>query len=152
MKGLKHLVECHCVLPQFRNKKQNSYHKFVVFSIIDNADSVIPKQSICNNCGVIHNVYDIGKSEILSGQELGAVMQIKDIKLMIPSSLSEVLISYDCDISVWEHALFVLQNSTYPERIVLNRKSEDDIISGKILNIDGPNKYQIIPYSTRVTT
>ena len=91
MKGLKHLVECHCVLPQYRNKKDTSYHQFVVFSIIDNADSVIPKHAACNNCGVIHNIYDIGKSEIQAGQETGAVMQREDIKLMMPKSLSDVL-------------------------------------------------------------
>jgi hypothetical protein len=151
MKGLKHLVECHCVLPQFRNKKDPSYHQFVVFSIIDDADSVIPKHNVCNNCGVIHNVYDIGKSEIQVGQETGAILQREDIKLMMPKSLSDVLESYDCDISIWEHVLFVLQNSNYPEKIILNRKIDNDIVSGKILNINGPSKYQIQPYSMRVT-
>ena len=41
MAGIKHLIECHCMLPQYRNKKDRQYHKFVVFSIIDNADCVI---------------------------------------------------------------------------------------------------------------
>ena len=123
---------------------------FVVFSIIDNADSVIPKHAACNNCGVIHNVYDIGKSEIFSGQEAGAVLQKEDISLMIPDSLSSVLVSYDCDIPIWEHVLFVLQNGNYPEKIVLNRNVDNDIVSGKILNINGPNRYQIQPYSMRV--
>jgi len=152
MKGLKHLIECHCMLPQYRNKANPSYHQFVVFSVIDKGDSVIPKHSICNNCGVVHNVYDIGKSEILAGQETGAVMQKEDIKLMIPSSLSDILASYDCDISTWEHVLFIIQNSNYPEKITLNRNIDEGIVSGKILNLDGPNRYIIQPYSARLTT
>ena len=151
MKGLKHLVECHCVLPQFRNKKERPYHKFVVFSVIDKADGVIPKHAVCNNCGVIHNVYDIGKSEILVGQESGAIIQKEDIELMIPTSISNVLKSYDCDISVWEHVLFVMQNSIFPEKIILSRDVDGEIISGKILTIEEINKYQIKPYSMRTS-
>ena len=151
MRGLKHLVECHCVLPQFRNKKERPYHKFVVFSVIDQADGVIPKHAVCNNCGVIHNVYDIGKSEILVGQETGATIQKEDIELMIPTSISNVLKSYDCDISVWEHALFVMQNSIFPENIILSRTVDGEVTSGKILTIEDINKYQIKPYSMRTS-
>lgn len=152
MKGLKHLVECHCVLPQFRNKKERPYHKFVVFSIIDDADGVIAKHAACNNCGVIHNVYDIGKSEILVGQESGAIIQKEDIGLMIPSSISNVLKSYDCDISVWEHVLFIMQNETFPQEVILSRDTDEGIVSGKILLIEKINKYQIRPYSMRTST
>lgn len=151
MKGLKHLIECHCILPQFRNSKERKYHKFIAFSIIDDADGVIPKHAACNNCGVIHNVFDIGKSEILAGVEAGAVIQKEDISLMIPTSLTQVLESYDCDISVWEHALFVLQNEKYPEEIVISRKTDEDIVSGKILLIENVNKFQIRPYSMRTS-
>ena len=85
MKGLKHLIECHCVLPQFRKRENPPYHKFVVFSLIDDSDTAIPKHARCNNCGVIHNVIDICKSEILPGQEVGAVMTKKDCGMMLPS-------------------------------------------------------------------
>ena len=74
------MVECHCVLPQYRNRKEVVYHSFVVFSIIDEAGTVIPKHATCNNCGVIHNVRDICKSEIIPGREIGAVIEIDDIK------------------------------------------------------------------------
>ena len=151
MKGLKHLIECHCILPQFRNSKDRSYHKFVVFSTIDDADGVIPKHAACNNCGVIHNVYDIGKSEILTGIETGAIIQKEDISLMIPSSLCQVLESYSCDISVWEHVLFVIHNEKYPEKIVLSRNVDEDIVSGKLLLIETTNKFEIRPYSMRTS-
>ena len=64
MQGFKHLVQCHCILPQYRKMKDPVFHKFVVFSTIDKKDNVEPKNVQCNNCGVIHKVFDICKSEI----------------------------------------------------------------------------------------
>tara|TARA_A100001015_G_scaffold260012_1_gene304384 strand:+ start:3169 stop:3627 length:459 start_codon:yes stop_codon:yes gene_type:complete len=150
MQGYKHIVECHCILPQFRNIKNPPWHKFVVFSVIDEGDTVVPKHAQCNNCGVVHNVFDIGKSEILAGQELGAVIQKEDIALMLPSSLKNMLISYGCDVATWENVLFVLQNSKFPCNIILDKKEENGLISGKLLEMADHGKYVIKPYSSRV--
>ena len=150
MQGLKHIIECHCVLPQYKNNPNPVWHKFVVFSIIDNSDTVIPKHAKCNNCGVVHNVIDIGKSEVLSGQELGAVMQKEDIQIMLPDSLKNILISYDCDVATWEHVLFVLQNSKFPSNIVISRDEENGIVSGKILEMATHGSYTIKPFSGRI--
>lgn len=152
MEGYKHIVECHCILPQFKSRKDATWHKFVVFSIIDDGDTVIPKHAKCNNCGVIHNVFDIGKSEVLPGQESGAVMKIDDIKIMMPDSLSRVLVSYNCDVATWEQVLFVLQNNKFPSNITVDRKEEDGIISGKILEMKNYNSYSVKPYSGKVET
>ena len=150
MKGYKHIVECHCILPQFRNRDNAPWHKFIVFSIIDEGDTVVPKHAKCNNCGVVHNVFDIGKSEVLQGQETGAVMEIEDVKMMMPDSVSRMLVTYNCDVATWENALFVLQNNKFPSSIVLERKEESGIISGKILDMKGYNMYSIRPYSGKV--
>jgi len=147
---IKHLVECHCKLPQYRNKQSAPYHQFVVFSIIDQSGTVVPKHAVCNNCGVVHNIFDIAKSEILLGQELGAVMSEEDVGLMLPDSLKNILISYKCDIATWEHVLFVLQNNNYPENIIINREVEGDIVSGKMLKMASQGNYQIIPFSRKV--
>lgn len=152
MQGYKHIVECHCILPQFRTAKNPPWHKFVVFSIIDDSDTTIPKHARCNNCGVIHNVYDIGKSEILSGQEAGAVMEKEDIQLMLPTSLSNILVSYNCDVATWENTLFVLQNAKFPCNITLEKKEENGIISGKMLEMLKHGNYTIKPYSGRIET
>ena len=146
----KHIIACHCILPQFRNNPQQIYHKFVVFSIIDEGDSVIPKHAKCNNCGIIHNVVDIGRSEILIGQEEGAVITKEDISLMVPISLKNILDNYDCDISTWEHAQFILQNSKYPSELILTRTEESGIVSGKILVFEEAGKFQIKPYSMKL--
>ncbi len=149
MTGIKHMVECHCVLPQFRNRPSPPFHKFVVFSTIDDGDTVIEKHAKCNNCGVVHNVYDISKSHILSGQEEGAVMEISDFELMMPKSLANILQNYSCDLPTWENVLFNIQNDVWNSKIVLSKKSEDGITSGRILKMIAPGNYQIQPYSAK---
>ena len=151
MEGIKHLIECHCKLPQYAKSIDGPYHQFVVFSIIDDSNTVIPKHVACNNCGVIHKVYDIGKSELMAGQETGAVMTIEDVALMLPESIKNVLISYKCDISCWENVLFVFQNEKFPSDIVVDRKLEDDIVSGKILSITNYGQYTIKPFSRKIS-
>jgi hypothetical protein len=149
MECIKHVIECHCILPQYKTNPTPVWHKFVVFSIIDDADCVVPKHARCNNCGVVHNVIDIGKSEVLSGQEVGAVMDKDDIAMMLPESLKNILISYNCDVATWEHVLFVLQNSKFPSNIVVSRTEESGITTGKLLTMQSHGSYQIKPYSTR---
>ena len=63
---VKHLVECHCVLPQYRNRQELVYHKFTVFSLLED-DSVVEKLVRCNNCDAVHRVFDVCKSEIFIG-------------------------------------------------------------------------------------
>ena len=110
MEGIKHLVECQCVLPQFRNASPPVYHKFVVFSVVNDADSVVNKVAQCNNCGILHKVFEIGKSEILTGDEDGdsSVLTKEDIKMMLPSSVSNVLENYSADLSTWEQCLSLI--------------------------------------------
>ncbi len=152
MKGLKHLIECHCVLPQFRRQKNPPYHSFTAFSLIDDSDTVIPKHAKCNNCGVIHNVVDICKSEILMAQEVGAVMEIEDCKLMLPSGISQVLETYDCETPDWEHALYILQNEKWGEFIIVNREeTEVGDLAGKVLKFIGAGQYRLEPFLQKRT-
>ena len=151
MEGIKHIIECHCVLPQYRQSKQIVYHKFVVFSIIDESGTPIEKHAKCNNCGVIHNVIDICKSEICTGLENGAVMEKEDISLLLPKSVCNILESYDCDTPTYEQTLFVLQNEKYDTHIILQRKEENFNISGKLLKIHKRGKYTIEPYAYKET-
>jgi len=152
MKGIKHLVECHCVLPQYRKQKDPPYHKFVVFSILDDADTAVPKHAACNNCGVIHNVTDVCKSEILLGQEVGAVMTIEDCGMMLPSSVKQMLETYECEVPDWEHALFILQNEKWDDFIIMKREqTEIDDLTGKILRFSGPGKYRLEPFLQKRT-
>lgn len=149
MQGIKHVVECHCVLPQYQ-KAGKPYHQFVVFSILDDSDTCIPKHASCNNCGVIHNVIDICKSEILPGQETGAVMEISDAKLMLPTSLGNILESYNCEIHTWEHVLFLFENQMWDTKVILTKETtEIGDVSGKLLHLRGPGQYRLEPYIYR---
>ena len=122
MQGLKHLVQCHCILPQYRKMKDPVFHKFVVFSTIDNNDNVEPKNVQCNNCGVIHKVFDICKSEILhSKEDLKTLISKKDIQMMLPNKLSEILDSYDVDLPTWEQAHFIIKNKLWNSQILTQK-------------------------------
>lgn len=142
--GLKHLVQCHCILPQYRNMKDPVFHKFVVFSEIDKDDHVDEKNVQCNNCGVIHRVYDICKSEIVhSKEEMKTLVNIKDIKLMLPPRLADILESYDVDLPTWEKASFVIRNKVWGEQIFLNRDDADNIETAKVLKIIDRDDYVV---------
>jgi hypothetical protein len=118
-------------------------HSFVVFSIIDEDGNVIEKNAQCNNCGIIHRVYDLCKSEILSKEKIGTILTEKDITLMIPSSLSELLLNYSCDISTWEQVHFIITNEKWGESVILSKEYSDGIYSGKRLTINGITQMKI---------
>ena len=69
---------------------------------------------------------------------------------MLPESLKNILNSYNCDVADWEHVLFVLQNNKFPEDIIIDRKIENDVVSGKVLLITGHGKYKIQPFSRKI--
>ncbi len=116
---IKHLIECQCILKIFQNKTKPVYHKFIVFSIIDEQDEFIEKFVECNNCGLIHRVFDINKSEPIYGKEtvVGLISKIEDIKFNLNNNekyknivniLESNLIK---DIVIWEHVEFLYENN-----------------------------------------
>src|SRR5690606_5043392 len=140
---LKHLVECTCILPQFQNRKQLIYHKFPVFSIIDEQDKVEEKIVICPNCRICHKVYEIGKSELLKGENLSSLRNIKDIKAGIPQNILNVIESYDCDITTYEEIEFILENELWNKEILLSKEKIENEIIGKILIIKNYNLVKV---------
>jgi len=65
----KHLIECQCTLSIFKNKNTLIYHKIPVVNFYDDNEDLMEKYIICDNCGVVHRVYEIFKSEIKWGME-----------------------------------------------------------------------------------
>lgn len=146
-RGVKHLIECHCVLPQYRTRPDPIYHRFVVFSEVD-GDDVVPKYAQCNNCGVIHRISDISKSEILMGNdESVSIVSINDIKLSIPQNIVSVLESYAVDLTTWEHVLFIFENKQWGSHVILTAESKNERTEGKLLRFSGPGLIKIEPYS-----
>ena len=149
MYGIKHTIECQCILPQYKKRKDPPYHKFVVFSIVDKSDNVIEKFAQCNNCGIVHRVYDLCKSEIASGHEsLSSLPTKEDFSLMLPSSVIDILNSYDCEIYNWEHVAFIINEELIGEKIVLSKDEIEGKVQGKSLSYKGGGKFAIEPFTT----
>ena len=147
MNGQQHLIQCHCMLPQYRGRKDPVFHKFIVFSVIDDSDTVIPKYTQCNNCGAVHKVYDICKSEMIVGRdELNTVTTIDDIRRGLPTDLRDVLTSYNCELHTWEHVLFIYLNEHWGQTVVLTRDTINNEVQGKILRINGQDEILIENY------
>ena len=142
--GIKHLIECHCILPQYRGRSNPVFHKFVVFSVIDASDTCIPKFVQCNNCSAVHKVYDICKSEVSPGKdELKTVVKIDELKLGLHSDVKEFLEAYDCDLATWEMVKFVISHEKWGTSVVMTRDSIDESIQGKALVIHSKDSFGI---------
>jgi len=147
--GIKHNIQCLCVLPQFRNRRNPPNHEFIVFSILDGSDVMEEKYSQCNNCGVIHRIIDLCKSEVATNRAEISLLTEKDIRLMLPTPVSEVLENYQCDLPTWENALFIINEQKWDEFIVLEKNTIDDGFEGKLLRFKPNNRYIIEPFIDR---
>jgi len=116
----------------------------MVFSIIDDSDTVVPKYAQCNNCGVVHKIIDICKSEILVGRdEIRSLCTIDDISLVIPEDIREVLKSYKVELPIWEQVQFILKHKKWGEQVILSKENLEDETQGKMLVIEGLDQGQI---------
>lgn len=141
MQGIKHLIQCKCILPQF--KTQQIFHKFVVFSIIDN-DKVEKKLVQCNNCAAVHKVTEICKSEIINKKDnLRGVMSIDDYKINLPNNVSSLLESLNCQLHVWEEINFVIKHKKWGSKIIITHEAYDDYTCGKYIIINSKNDFEI---------
>tara|TARA_Y100001938_G_C8082634_1_gene430087 strand:- start:546 stop:923 length:378 start_codon:yes stop_codon:yes gene_type:complete len=119
-----------------------------VFSIIDNSDTVIVKYAECNNCGAAHKVYDICKSEILTGRdEVRSQLTREDFKFSLSSDLYELLCHYEKELPDFEMAQYIVDNDLWDTTIVLSREEMDDQVQGKLLRFVSKEKFRIESYT-----
>ena len=140
-----HLVECQCILPIYKNKTKPLYHKFKVFSVLEN-DELEEKYVICNNCGILHKVSEVNQSEILWGleEEKSMVTTIDDIKFNINESFPKIVQLFEekeVDITMWEKFNFIIEENI-SDTIVISKSENKDKIIYKIVEIDN-NKTKI---------
>lgn len=136
MRGQRHLIQCRCVLQQYKNLPNPIKHQFMVFSTIDDNDSVIQKFAQCNNCGLVHKITDICKSEIISGKEQSnSIVSVEDIKLSLPPNLSAILERSNVDLSTWELAQFIIETKRWGEFVILGVEEESGVKQGKYVRI-----------------
>ena len=135
-------------MPQFKNLPEPPVHQFIVFSIVDDSDVVKSKFSQCNNCGVIHKVVDICKSEIIQNREsMGSLINIDDIKPSLPQNLVAILESNGADLATWEASQFIFENEKWGEFVVLNSDAESGLRQGKYVQIIGKNLFKVGTFS-----
>lgn len=151
MNGLKHIIECHCILPQYRDRKNPIYHKFVAFSVIDTeSDTVVPSYVQCNNCGTVHKIYDVCKSEIAVGKdESAAVESIGDVAMSLPSSLLELFETYNMELPDYMLARHILENQFWDATITLTKEQNDGTTTGKILRFLEKDRYRVESFSRK---
>lgn len=150
MQGVKHLVECHCILPQYKNKVPTIYHKFVVFSTIDDSDTVVSTQVQCNNCGTIHKIIDVCRSEIVAGKDESKLVERKeDVSISLPKSLVDLFDTYQLEIADFQHARFIIENQLWDSTIVLSSEVENDVKAGKIVRFVSKESFRVEPFSSR---
>ena len=102
----------------------------------------------CNNCGVVHRVYDLCRSEILNNVEgTRSSITVEDISLMIPESVLNLLKTYEKELPDYEHVKFMLDENKVGDFIVLSQELNDGRKSGKVLKHKGNGKFEIEPFS-----
>ena len=140
-KYFRHLIECQCILPIYVKNTKIIYHKFPVFSIIDDENNFVEKHVKCNNCDIIHRVYDAGKSDIKWGEEglKGYLINKDDIRFNLELSgnekIADLLEKYNADISVWEVVNHIIENEL-SDNIILNKEEMATSISCKFISFD----------------
>ena len=151
MRGTKHIIECRCILPTLKNREDPPLHQFIVFSVIDNNDKVCEKYAQCNNCDVVHRVYDLCKSEILaSREELKSALTIEDIKFTLPEAVANILENYECDLPTYEHVKFMYDFKVKDEFTILTKEQNESRIEGKVLRYKEGKTFSIEPFSSSV--
>lgn len=141
--GIKHLIECHCILPQYKRRDPPLYHKFSVYSKLKN-DLIDEKYTQCNNCGAVHKVYDICRSEIVIGKEdLDTGLSIADMSIQLSDKLSMLLSSNNCDYATWEQVVDIVDEERWDEPVVIKRDIIDDKVVVKILKLKEGERIKI---------
>ena len=137
-KYFRHLIECQCILPIYVKNTKIIYHKFPVFSTLDDDGNFKEKHVKCNNCDIIHKVYDSGKSKILWGEEglKGYLINKDDIRFNLELSgnenIANLLEKYSVDISVWEKVNYIIENNL-TDNVILNKEEMSTSVNCKYL-------------------
>jgi len=151
MIGQKHLVKCRCVLPQFKKMQNPPAHQFIVFSKIDDQGEVVTKYAQCNNCGIIHRVVDICKSEIQAGKEnMNSIVKVEDLRHSIHTNFCAILDTNNADLATWEAVQFIVENKQWGGFVVLTTDTEGDEIHGKYLRILGETLCKVESFTRTV--
>ena len=147
--GQKHLVRCRCVLPQFKHLRNPPAHQFLVFSVINDDNTVKIKYSQCTNCGIVHKVNEINRSEIVSGKEaMSSILTVSDIKSSLPEQLCVILENNAVDdVSTWEAVQHIYENKQWGNFVVMTSDTDGSLKQGKYVRILGEKLFKVETYT-----
>ena len=152
MQSQKHLIQCQCILSQFKNTDPPIFHSFIVFSVLEEDGSLIPAYAQCNNCNVIHKVLDICRSEILKKEEMFSLETEDDLKFSIPEKLVQELQRNQCPLYVWQELSFIFENEQWKkgiQNVVIATDTIEDNTVGKYISVRGKDTFVINKFSRK---
>lgn len=145
MPGVKHLINCHCILAIFKNNQKIINHRFPVYSKVDETGKPFEKIVKCNNCDTLHLIKGICQSEILPGKDQTQVVMTKEeIGFMLSEKINNILNKVDADISTWEHVLDIVEEKRWGECVVIKRDIIDEKQQIKIVQFISEDKIKIM--------
>ena len=145
---IKHLIECNCILKQFETVEPPLFHKFIVFSIINDDDTFKPSYVKCNNCNGLHKIIEIGKSEKLKKESTPQLPDIEEIKTTLPEKLVGLLLKYNLDLPTWQEIKFIYDNEQWDKPVILEKEEENNEVYGKYLLLIGKTLWKIENFSS----
>jgi len=113
------------------------FHKFVVFSELNETGDVEPSFVQCTNCEIIHKVKEVGVSEILKKEHLSSIMTIPEIKGNLPEQLIQSLLTYELDLHQWQEIKWIMDNEAWGRAVILVKEVTDGTTTGKYIQIIG---------------
>jgi hypothetical protein len=141
--GLKHLITCRCVLPQFKRAPDPPLHQFIVFSVLEDDGTFRPRFAQCNNCGIVHKVVEVSRSEVVHREAMGSLPTIDDIKAGLPPQLANLLEANGVELPTWEMAQFIIEHKQWGNFVVLSTDEEDGLKQGKYVRILSENLFKV---------
>jgi len=138
------MVECKCILPQFKNYKQPIFHKFIVFSELEEETALV-KQSYaqCAYCGAIHRIKEIGVSDILNKDTMLSLPTLEEIKMGLPEKLVIIMERNECELHTWQEAKFIIDNKMWGQTLILVKENDGGNTVGKFLIILDRDVYKL---------
>jgi len=130
---IKHLIECNCILPQYKNSTPPIFHKFIVFSELEKESKLIASYAKCNNCGAVHRIFEVNKSETTKNENTKGLISKDELKLSLPEKISIILEKYDSDLTVWQEINFLIENKIWGREVILLKEIEETSKQKRIL-------------------
>lgn len=141
---VKHLIECKCILPQFRKMDEPPFHKFIVFSELEEGSALVKTSfAQCPNCGAVHRINEVGLSKILNKDSMLSLPTIEDIKLTMPEKLTAILERHECDLPTWQEVDFIVKNQMWGRTVILAKEREGELVYGKYMTVLSENLQKI---------